>query len=282
VSTRAPAYLDELFGLTGRAAVVTGGGGTIGSGLCLGLARAGARVAVLGRTEKTCAAVADAIRSEGGEALAVVADIVDESSLRRARDAVATAFGRLDILVNNAGGPAATTSRVLPETRLFDNPELAAGTRAVIELNLLGPILTTFAFGDLLAEGEGGVIVNTSSNSARNVSAGVLGYSAAKAGLEHVTRWLAVETAHRYGGRVRVNAIAPGFTAGRQNRSRYFEPDGSPTERTRAAIARIPAGRIGTPEDLVPALLFLCAPASSYVTGQVLAVDGGHGLDTGV
>jgi NAD(P)-dependent dehydrogenase (short-subunit alcohol dehydrogenase family) len=274
-------FLDDLFGLTGKAAVVTGGGGLIGGEFCRGLARAGARVAVLGRGEAGCSEVARVIRSEGGEAIAVVADVLDAAALDRARDAVLDAFGGVDILVNTAGGPAAPASRLLPDQPLF-GAEFRAGTRSVIDLNLLGPVLTIFAFGDALAAGDGGVIVNVSSNSARNVSSGVMGYSAAKAGLEQLTRWLAVEAARRYGGRLRVNAIAPGFTVGARNRDRFFAADGTPNERARAAIARIPAGRLGTPGELVPALLFLCAPASSYVTGQVVPVDGGHGLETGV
>ena len=275
-------YLESLFGLNEKVAVVTGGGGLIGAAFCRWLARAGARVGVLGRTRAACEAVVASIREEGGEAVVLIADVLDERALERACSALEDSLGRLDVLVNNAGGPAVASSRVLPETPLFDNPALRAGTRAVVELNLLGPILTTFAFGDLLAAGEGGAIVNISSNSARKVSSGVFGYSGAKAGLEQLTRWLAVETAHRYGGRVRVNAIAPGFTAGLRNRARYYQDDGSLTDRARAAVARIPAGRLGTPEDLVPAMLFLAGPGSAYLTGQVVAVDGGHGLDTGV
>jgi NAD(P)-dependent dehydrogenase (short-subunit alcohol dehydrogenase family) len=283
MSTSRPAdYLENLFGLKGKAAVVTGGGGAIGPSLCKGLARAGARVAVLTRSEASCTTVAAQIRAEGGDAIPVVADILDVDSLDRARDQVVEAFGGLDILVNNAGGGATPTSRVLPETPLFNNPGLRAGTRAAIDLNLIGPILATFAFGEVLASGDGGVIVNTSSNSARHVGIGVMGYSSAKAGLEQYTRWLAVETAHRYRGRVRVNALGPGFTVGDSNRHRYWEPDGTPTQRTKDAVARIPVGRLGSSDDLVTTLLFLCAPASAYVTGQVVSADGGLGLDTGV
>jgi NAD(P)-dependent dehydrogenase (short-subunit alcohol dehydrogenase family) len=283
MATRSRAdYFEQLFGLTGKTAVVTGGGGAIGPALCHGLARAGARVAVLTRSESSCTAVAEEICAEGGDAIALVADILDTEALERARYRVAQAFGRLDVLVNNAGGGATPASRVLPDTPLFNNPELRMGTRAAIDLNLLGPIYATFAFGDLLASDEGGVIVNTSSNSARHVGVGVMGYSSAKAAVEQWTRWLAVETAHRYGGRVRVNALGPGFTVGASNRHRYYGPDGSPTQKALDAMARIPVGRLGTSEDLVTTLLFLCAPASSYVTGQVVSADGGLGLDTGV
>jgi NAD(P)-dependent dehydrogenase (short-subunit alcohol dehydrogenase family) len=276
------AYLESLFGLEGKVAVVTGGGGLIGSEFCRGLARVGARVGVLGRSEAAVSAVAEGIRQEGGDALALTADVLQDESLEQTRQRVLAEFGQVDILVNTAGGPALPSSRLTPDTPLFGSPTFREGTRAVIELNLLGTLLPIFAFGDAVAEGASGVIVNVSSGSARHVSSGVMGYSAAKAGVEQLTRWLAVEVGRRYQGRVRVNAISPGFTVGPKNRDRFFLADGSPNERTAAVIGRIPVGRLGEPADLVPALLMLCAPASAYVSGVVIPVDGGHGLDTGV
>ena len=289
-------YLERLFCLTGKVAVVTGGGGLIGAGFCRALALAGARVAVLGRREESCAVVASEISQHGGDAIPVSVDILDERQLDGARDRVLAAFGSADILVNAAGGPGVPNSRLLPEDDLF-GPTFRAGTRAVIELNLLGTILPIFAFGDALADGDGGVIVNVASGRPGAVSPGVMGYSVAKAGVEQLTRWLAVETAHRYGGRLRVNAISPGFTVGetiwkegasdkqpgswlRSNHplTRMFNEDGTPNQRALTILAGIPAGRFGHPDDLVPALLWLCSPANSYVTGVVVPVDGGRGL----
>lgn len=275
---RSSSYLETLFGLGGKVAVVTGGGGLIGAEFCRGLAHAGASVAVLGRTAASCEAVASEINAAGGKAIAVQVDILDTLSLDRARERVVEQLGTADILVNCAGGPSVPGARLMPDERLF-SASFREGTRNVIDLNLLGTVLPIFAFGDDLMAGAGGVIVNVSSGSARHVSPGVMGYSAAKAGVEQLTRWLAVETARRSDGRVRVNAISPGYTIGQKNRDRYYNQDGTPTERTAALMGRIPIGRLGTPADLLPALLWLCAPASSYVNGVVVAVDGGHGLD---
>jgi NAD(P)-dependent dehydrogenase (short-subunit alcohol dehydrogenase family) len=273
----AGAYLARLFGLGGKVAVVTGGGGLIGAELCRGLALAGASVAVLGRTPASCEAVAAEVRAAGGMALAVTADVLDFESVENARSRITSELGPAGILVNCAGGPSLPGARLAPDQPLFGAAFLK-GTRDVIELNLLGTVLPIFAFGDDLMSGGAGVVVNISSGSARHVSPGVMGYSAAKAGVEQLTRWLAVEMARRSGGLVRVNAISPGFTVGGRNRARYFKPDGSPNERALEIIARIPVGRFGQPADLLPALLWLCAPASSYVNGVVVPVDGGHGL----
>jgi NAD(P)-dependent dehydrogenase (short-subunit alcohol dehydrogenase family) len=274
-------FLDSLFGLEGKVALVTGGGGLIGGEFSRALASAGAKVIVLGRNRENTTQVAEGINSSCGTALAIVADTLNEADLARTRDQVQAEFGGLDILVNTVGGPAVASSRLLPEQPLF-GAEFLAGTRAVIELNLLGQILPIFAFGDMLAGGPGGVIVNVSSGAARHVSSGVFGYSAAKAGVEQMTRWLAVEMGRRYEGRVRVNAISPGFTIGGKNKVRFYNEDGTPNERTLAIMKRIPLGRMGHPKDLVGLLIWLCSPSSEYVTGEVIAANGGHGLDTGV
>ena len=213
----------------------------------------------------------------GGSALPITVDVLDVDSLDRARKRVVNELGSADILVNAAGGPSVAGARLMPDEPLF-GATFRDGTRNVIELNLLGTVLPIFAFGDDLMSGAGGVIVNVSSGSARHVSPGVMGYSAAKAGVEQLTRWLAVEAARRSDGRVRVNAISPGYTIGKRNRDRYYNSDGSPSPRAVTLMASIPAGRLGEPADLVPALLWLCGPASAYVNGVVVAVDGGHGL----
>jgi NAD(P)-dependent dehydrogenase (short-subunit alcohol dehydrogenase family) len=284
--TNSATYLESLFGLAGKAAVVTGGGGLIGSEFCRTLGRAGAKVAILGRTASSLEAVSAEISAFGGTSLPFIADVLDEESLDRARELIIEKFGGVDILVNCAGGPL-EGARLLPNEPLFGGA-FREGTRRVIELNLLGTVLPIFAFGDILASADGGVIVNVSSGSARHVSPGVMGYSAAKAGVEQLTRWLAVEAARRYGGRVRVNAISPGFTLGdgtrplsegkARQRARHYNSDGSPTEFTTALLEHIPVGRLGEPADLASALLWLCGPASSYVNGVVVSVDGGHGL----
>jgi len=274
-------FLEDLFGQSGKVAVVTGGYGLIGGALSRGLASAGAAVVVLGRDVRAAESLATEIENNGGKALGVGADVVDATSLERAAHDVLVRFPKVDILVNCAGGGATPAARLQPDQPLF-NMELREATRVVVDLNLMGTILPTFAFGDSLASGGGGVIVNITSAAARHVSPGVMGYSAAKAGVEHLTRWLAVETARRYAGRVRVNAIEPGYIVGGKNRPRFRKDDGSPTDLGARVIDHIPAGRFGEPEDLVAPLLMLCSPRCGYVTGVVIPVNGGFALAPGV
>jgi NAD(P)-dependent dehydrogenase (short-subunit alcohol dehydrogenase family) len=270
----------DLFSLAGRVAVVTGGSGALGSTMAAALADAGATVGVLardrGRLDATVAAI-------GGAAFVLEADVLDRSSLERARDAVLERHGRLDVLVNAAGGnlPNAT---VAPGGSFFDLPPDAFD--AVVRLNLHGTVLACQAFGPALAPGEtdtdSRAIVNVSSLAAGPALTRVGGYGAAKAAIENLTRWLAVDLAQRFSDRLRVNAIAPGFVVGEQNRALLLDGDGELTERGRTVVARTPAGRLGEPADLVTTLLWLCSPASRFVTGVVVPVDGGFSAWSGV
>jgi NAD(P)-dependent dehydrogenase (short-subunit alcohol dehydrogenase family) len=268
--------LDQLFGLGGRVAIVTGGTGTLGGAMVHGLAGAGAQVGVLGRRGERAEEVAAAVRAAGGQALALPADVLDRASLERARDAVLQEWGRIDMLVNAAGGnvPAAT----LPDDQhVFDLPQDAF--RQVFDLNLLGTLMPTQVFGEVMARprtGEpGGSIVNISSMAAQRALTRVIGYSAAKAAVDNITRWLATELARKYGEGLRVNAIAPGFFIADQNRAMLTNPDGSLTARGQTIVAHTPAGRFGAPEELVSTLVWLCGPGAAFVNGVVVPVDGG-------
>jgi len=281
--------LRALFGLEGQVAIVTGGTGVLGSVMAAGLARAGARVAILGRRREQAETVAAGIVAAGGEAMAVPADVLKTDELAEARNAVLRHWGPVDILVNAAGGntPAATLSG---ETTVFDLP--AEALRAVVELNLLGTMLPSQVFGAAMAgrvagmgaEGRPprGCIVNISSSAAQRPATRVGGYAAAKAAIDNFTRWLAVELARSYGPDLRVNAIAPGFFVADQNRRMLTNDDGSPTERGQTIIDHTPAGRFGDPEDLVSTLVWLCGPGARFVTGAVIPVDGGFGAYSGV
>ncbi|HST25535.1 MAG TPA: SDR family oxidoreductase [Gaiellaceae bacterium] len=274
--------MPDLFSLEGRVAVVTGGSGALGSTACVALAAAGAAVGVLARDVSRIDAVVAEIAGSGGDAFALPADVIDPGSLERARDLVLDRYGRLDVLVNAAGGnvPEAT---VEPDGTFFDLPEEAF--EAVFRLNAQGTLLACQVLGLALARGDevsGRCIVNISSLAADRALTRVAGYGAAKAAVENLTRWLAVDLARRFGDGLRVNAIAPGFVVSAQNRSLLLDADGELTDRGRAIVDRTPAGRLGEPDDLVTTLLWLCSPASRFVTGVVVPVDGGFSAWSGI
>lgn len=271
--------LTELFGLDGQVAVVTGGTGVLGSAMARGLARAGAKVGVLGRRRAQAEAIAAALVAEGGAAMALPADVLDRQQVEGARAAVLERWGRIDVLVNAAGGnmPAAT----LREGQTFlDLP--ADGLEQVLALNLHGTLQPSQVFGAAMAQAGRGCIVNISSMTAQRTITRVMGYSVAKAAVESATRWLATDLARAFGAGLRVNAIAPGFFIGDQNRALLLTPDGAPTPRGRTIIEHTPAGRFGEPEELISTLLWLCGPGASFVNGVVVPVDGGFSAFSGV
>ena len=274
--------LQDLFSLEGKVAVVTGATGVLGGAMARSLARCGARVAVLGRREEKAHQVAGEIEASGGQSLALPADVLDNGQLAGARDALLERWGRIDILVNAAGGnvPEATLSA---SVGVFDLPENAL--RKVMDLNFLGTLLPCQVFGAAIVEGDedpAGSIVNISSMAASRTLTNVVGYSAAKAAVENFTRWLAVELARSHGPGLRVNAIAPGFFIGEQNRDLLLDEDGSPSQRGQTIIEHTPAGRFGEPEELAGTLIWLCSRSAAFVNGIVVPVDGGFSAFSGV
>ncbi len=263
---------NDPFRLDGRVALVTGGSGTLGSAMARGLLRAGARVALLGRSLDKARRVASELDPSGEQAAGVAADVLDPDALRRALAEVEGALGPVDVLVNAAGGNVADAT-LAPGGDLFGLPPEAMAR--VVDLNLHGTILPTQVVGAAMAERGGGCVVNVSSMTASRVISRVVGYSAAKAAVDQYTRWMAVEGARRYGDAFRVNAIAPGFFVAEQNHDLLLNGDGSLTERGSDIIDHTPAGRFGEPEDVAGAVVFLCSPAARFITGVVLPVDGG-------
>ncbi|MFN8457478.1 MAG: SDR family oxidoreductase [Anaerolineae bacterium] len=272
-------FLSSLYSLESQVAVVTGGTGVLGGMMAHGLARAGAKVGVLGRRREQAEATARAIEAEGGAALSLVADVLDREQLQAAREAVVKQWGRLDVLVNAAGGnrPGATLT---PGQSFFDLP--VESMEQVITLNLHGTLLPSQVFGEAMACVEHGCIVNISSMAAQRALTRVVGYGLAKAAVENATRWLAVELARSFGDRLRVNAIAPGFFVGDQNRALLLKEDGTLTERGQTIIDHTPAGRFGAAEELISTLIWLCGPGASFVNGVVVPVDGGFSAFSGV
>lgn len=266
------------FDLTGRTAVVTGGYGVLGGSMAAALARAGARIAILGRRREAAEAKVAELRAAGAEAIALVADVMDEASLRKAADDVIAKWERVDILLNTAGGNVA-------RARTDGKPAFAMPIDAfdeVVRLNLHGTIVPSMIFAERMAAAGKGSIINISSMAATQAISGVLGYSVAKAAIDNFTKWLAVDMARKFGGGIRVNAIAPGFFISSQNRAVLLTEDGGYTARSKTIIGRTPMGRFGDAHELDGALQFLCSDAASFITGTVLPVDGGFSADTGV
>ncbi|MCQ2378854.1 MAG: SDR family oxidoreductase [Victivallaceae bacterium] len=275
--------------LSGKVAVVTGGGGVLCSTMARSLAQSGAAVAILDLKEEAAQRVADDICASGGRAIAVAANVLDKESLAAAEKSVREKLGPCDILVNGAGGnhPRGTTARefLLPEdltgsasgTTFFDLDP--AGIGFVFNLNFLGTLLTCQAFCRAMAERQQGIVVNISSMNAFTPLTKIPAYSGAKAAISNFTRWLAV---HFSKVNIRVNAIAPGFFLTEQNRTLLTRPDGSLTPRGETILAHTPQGRFGTPDDLTGALLFLCDESSAFIDGVVLPVDGAFSAFSGV
>jgi NAD(P)-dependent dehydrogenase (short-subunit alcohol dehydrogenase family) len=277
--------------LTGKTAVVTGAGGILCSVMAKALAKAGAKVALLDLALPKAQQFADEINAEGGQAIAIGANVLDPASLKAAAEAVEAKFGPCDILVNGAGGnnPKGTTSKEYlepadlaagadPDVKTFFDLD-PDGIAFVFGLNFNGTLLTTQAFARGMA-GRGGTIINISSMNAFTPLTKIPAYSAAKAAVSNFTRWLAV---HFSKVGVRVNAIAPGFFLTAQNHALLVNPDGTPSPRAKKILAHTPMERFGTPEDLTGALLFLAdESASSFVNGVVLPVDGAFSAYSGV
>lgn len=272
--------LDEhSFDLEGRVAVITGATGVLGGVMAQGLATRGVKVAVLGRNATNAGALADTIVAAGGAAVATPADVLDEKALTRVAEDVVQRWGRIDILINAAGGnlPGATLQ---PGASFFDLG--AAPMREVMDLNFMGTVLPIKVFGAVMGQQASGNIINVSSMAAMKAITRVVGYSAAKAAIDNLTRWLAQELGQRYQGGVRVNAIAPGFFVGNQNRALLLNEDGSLTPRGQQIIDHTPLGRFGEPEELLGTLVWLCSEASRFVTGVVVPIDGGFSVTSGV
>jgi NAD(P)-dependent dehydrogenase (short-subunit alcohol dehydrogenase family) len=272
-------YLASMYSLDGQVAIVTGGTGVIGGAMVKALAMAGARVGVLGRNRERAERMASELEALGGEALALPADVLDRDALESARDVVVGRWGSITTLVNAAGGNIATAT-IPDDGDVFGMSPSAF--REVVDLNLTGTLLPSLVFGRAMAEAGNGSIVNISSMASPRALTRNAGYGAAKSAVDNLTRWLAVELGTRYGGKIRVNAIAPGFFVGEQNRKLLVQPDGSPTARGRAIIAHTPFGRFGEADDLSGALVWLCSPSARFVTGIVVPVDGGFSAFGGV
>jgi NAD(P)-dependent dehydrogenase (short-subunit alcohol dehydrogenase family) len=271
---------QNKFDLSGKTAVVTGGAGNLCAELCRGLALEGVKVAILDINQQAAEELAREISLSGAEAIAIRCDVCDKESLNLVAEQVIRSLGKVDILINGAGGNStnATTKDRLP---FFDIPENAL--RWVFDLNLLGTMLASQVFGKIMAGQKKGIILNISSMNAYRPLTRIPAYSAAKAAVSNFTQWLAVHMSQEYSPDIRVNAIAPGFFLTDQNRYLMIDQTtGKLSDRGQIILEHTPMGRFGNPEDLVGTVLWLLSPASSFITGIVVPVDGGFSAFSGV
>ena len=272
--------LTSLYDFSDRTVLVTGGAGVLGSEIACALVGFHANVVILDRDQNLAQQVIETFpKVVKGRAARVFGDVLNVETLQQANETIKVEFGAVDILINAAGGnhPSATTK---PDLSFFDLPLDAL--RHVGDLNLLGTILPCQVFGRGMAERGEGVILNISSMNAFRPLTRIPAYSAAKAAINNFTQWLAVHMAQNYSPRIRVNAIAPGFFVGQQNRQLLLNEDGTLTPRGQTILTHTPMNRFGTPEDLLGATMWLISPASAFVTGTVIPIDGGFSAFSGV
>lgn len=269
----------NLFNIKDKVAVITGGTGILGSSIAEHLAASGAKIVILGRNQETIDTSVTTLKESGYDAFGVQANILDKKSLEAAREKITEHYGKIDILLNPAGGnmPGATINE---DQTIFDLSMDAFQT--VTDLNLNGTVIPSIVFGELMAKQKEGVIINFSSMTVEKAVTRVVGYSASKAAMENFTRWMAVEMATKFSNKIRVNAIAPGFFIGNQNRKLLTNEDGSYTQRGNNIINNTPMKRFGEADELAGAIHFLCSDASQFITGIVLPVDGGFSSFSGV
>jgi NAD(P)-dependent dehydrogenase (short-subunit alcohol dehydrogenase family) len=274
------AELTRMYDFSGKTVAITGGAGVLGGEMAGALAGCGAKVAILDMNEEGGKALIERMGERGKQVSFFKFNALDRESVAQAAKDVIKNMGKLDCLINGAGGnkPQATTSA---ELKFFDLPTDAL--RWVFDLNVLGTILPCQAFGKVMAEQGYGTILNISSMNSFRPLTRIPAYSAAKAAVSNFTQWLAVHMAQEYSPKIRVNAIAPGFFLTNQNRFLMTEKDtGDWTPRGKTIIGHTPMGRLGESKDLFGCVLWLLSPASEFVTGVVIPIDGGFSAFSGV
>lgn len=268
--------MNSPFDLSGSVAIITGASGALASAAAKSLSHAGVRLALLSRKKSSASDLGGDLSSE---AKVFEANVLSEKSLTQVREEILEQFGRIDILLNIAGGNLRGAT-IEEEQTLFDMG--MEDFKKVVDLNLNGTVIPSMVFGKVMADQNKGVIINYSSMAVDRAITRVAGYSASKAAMENFTRWMAVEMATKFGGGIRVNALAPGFFIGKQNKNLLTNKDGSLTKRGESIIRNTPMGRFGEADELNGAIHFLCSDAARFVTGIVIPIDGGFSAFSGV
>jgi NAD(P)-dependent dehydrogenase (short-subunit alcohol dehydrogenase family) len=272
--------MNELLSLKGKNYALSGGTGVLGGSIATYLVENGAMVILLGRTlEKLQAKKKELDGIAKNRTHIYVVDVTNESELQAVKNQIKDTFDHLDGLVNLAGGNIQGAT-LRPDQTIYDI-ELS-DTRKVLDINLFGTVTPTIVLSELMVRQEFGSIVNISSMAAKQSISRVLGYSMAKAGIDIFTKWMAQEMASKFNDKIRVNAIAPGFFIGNQNRSLLTNKDGSYTHRGNSIIKNTPMGRFGDTSELNGMVHYLLSDASSFVTGSIFDIDGGFNSFSGV
>ena len=271
--------MENLFCIKNKVIVITGAGGVLGGNISKSLSQAGAKVVVLDIRQENLDNQVKEIKAAGGIATGFLCNVLDPISLEEVATKIVEKWGQIDALINCAGGnvPGATLT---PEQTIFDMK--LENWEKVVKLNQDGTILPCLAFGKIMAQQKKGSIINISSMATYSALTRVPGYSVAKTGVNIFTKWLATEMAMKFGDGIRVNAVAPGFFIGDQNRAMLLNPDGSFTERSKKIIAKTPMGRFGNINELNGLVQFLCSDSSGFITGTIIPVDGGFSAFSGV
>ena len=271
--------MNSIFDISGRVAIVTGGGGVLGGNISKHLISAGCKVVVLDIREENVKNRVGELKEMGGEAVGFVSNVLDVEEMKTTRKKILDIWGSIDILINAAGGnlPGATLTE---EQTVFDMK--IEDFEKVIDLNLNGTVYPCLVFGEAMAKQGSGSMINVSSMATLSAITRVPGYSVAKSGIDIFTKWMAMEMGAKFGEKVRVNAIAPGFFIGDQNRMVLINEDGSYTERSKKVLARTPMKRFGDITELNGIVQLLCSDAASFITGTVIPVDGGFSSFSGV
>lgn len=267
------------FSLDNKVIIISGGTGVLGGSWASAIAKAGAKVVVLGRNQKKAEKKVTEIKKDGGEAIAVIADVLEEEQVINAKNTILSKLGQIDGLINAAGGNV-PASVVAPDQDLFSVK--VSDLKEAIDLNIYGTVIPTQIFAAEMAKNKKGVILNVSSVTGKKPLTRVMGYGMAKCAIESYTQWMAIEMAQRYGDGMRINAIAPGFFLTVQNKDLLLNEDGNYTDRSQKIVNNTPYGRLGVPEELNGTVIYLMSDASKFVTGETVMVDGGFNAYAGV
>ncbi|MCF6222461.1 MAG: SDR family oxidoreductase [Flavobacteriaceae bacterium] len=267
------------FNISNKVCVITGGSGALGGEAAKYLLQNNAKVVILGSNQERLDSKLKSLLEVSENVLGYVCDVLDKDRTQAVCNNILKKWGQIDVLINAAGGnmPGAT---IAENQNIFDLK--LDEFQKVSDLNLNGTLIPSLVFGKVMAENGSGVILNYSSMAALRPITRVVGYSASKAAVTNLTQWMSIEFALKFGDKLRVNAIAPGFFIGNQNKKLLLNGDGTYTQRGKKIIENTPMQRFGKAEELNGAIHWLISDASSFVTGAIIPIDGGFNAFSGV